>query len=74
MGFKKEVREFMAKQNSTGDLVKHLTKLNQDLMDRLMARDFSELKTYSPDYTDDLDKEPEYDATKDETAAGAIIE
>jgi len=74
MGFKKEVREFMAKQNSQGDLVKHLIKLNQDLMDRLMARDFSELKTYSPDLLDGLVKEPEYDATEDETAAGEIIE
>ena len=74
MGFRKEVREFMAKRNIEGDLIRLLQRQNQDLMDRLMARDFSELKTYSPDNLEGPDKEPEYDATEDETAAGEIIE
>ncbi|KKL21800.1 hypothetical protein LCGC14_2441810 [marine sediment metagenome] len=74
MGFKKEVRAFMANSGAERSLVKQLQKQNQDLMDRLMARDFSELKTYNPSFPDGNPKEKEYDPTEDETSAGDIIE
>ncbi len=74
MSFKKEVRAFIANSGAEWNLIKQLQKQNQDLMDRLMARDFSELKTYNPSFPDGNPKEEEYVPTEDETTAGDIIE
>ena len=73
MEFKKEVREFMAWSRAEGSVRDQLIKQNQELMDRLMARDFVELKTYNPSFPEDDKETPKYDSTKDETAAGEII-
>ena len=52
--------------------IKRLEKQNQDLMDRLMARDIPELKTY---VIPESKVEPEsYTFTEDEDIAGEIIE
>ena len=56
MGFRSEVREFIAGQkarNSTEEILlselADLRKQNNGLMDRLMATNFQELKVYSED-------------------------
>lgn len=63
MGFRAEVREFIANQVAKDDQehmykkiialyvseVDSLRKTNKDLMDRLMARNFEELKVYQTD-------------------------
>lgn len=72
MGFKKEVRAFMALSKAEGSLIKQLMKQNQDLADRLMAKDLGEFKTYSPTFPETEKEEPKYDPTKDETTAGEM--
>jgi hypothetical protein len=74
MGFKKEVRAFMAERNAEKGLVIQLQKQNQDLMDRLMASNFGELKTYAPNPEWKEPEKEEYDPTKDETTAGLMVE
>lgn len=56
MSFRSEVRAFIAKQEANGPTIKVLLeelavlrKQNNDLMDRLMATNFQELKVYSED-------------------------
>ena len=53
MSFRSEIREFIAGQKAKDSIVKILSdeiaslrKQNHDLMDRLMAKDFQELKVY----------------------------
>jgi len=74
MGFKKEVRAFMAMKDTEWNLIKQLQKQNQDLMDRLMARSFGELKTYTAESEWQPPDKETYDPTEDETGAGTVIE
>lgn len=53
MSFRSEVREFIVGQKAKDNIIKILSdeiaslrKQNHDLMDRLMAKDFQELKVY----------------------------
>ena len=53
MGFRSEVRGFISEQKSKDNIIKILSdeiaslrKQNHDLMDRLMATNFQELKVY----------------------------
>lgn len=53
MGFRAEVREYITKQNNERQVIglllseiADLRKVNKDLMDRLMAKNFEELKLY----------------------------
>lgn len=73
MGFKKEVREFMAWAKAEGSVRKQLVKQNQDLMDRFMAREFGEFKTYNPTYPDIEPDKEEYNPAEDETTGGEVI-
>ena len=56
MGFRSDVRAFIAEQKANGSTIKVLLgelavlrKQNNNLMDRLMATNFQELKVYSED-------------------------
>ena len=56
MSFRSEVREFIVGQKAKDNIIKILSdeiaslrKQNHDLMDRLMATNFQELKVYSND-------------------------
>lgn len=53
MSFKSEVREFISKQKTKDDIIDilkdeihRLREQNKDIMDRLMAKNFQELKVY----------------------------
>lgn len=82
MGFRSEVREFIAGQKAKDNIIKILSdeiaslrKQNHDLMDRLMATNFQELKVYSE--KEDLPNpyivyQPEPDPEDDYQNAGEI--
>ena len=81
MGFKNEVRIFMRSERNRhkkGDatvkaykkLVDKLMKQNGELFDRLAARSYPELKTFT--LPDGEMREEVYDATSDEGLAGEV--
>jgi len=70
-------RVLQAKKDNTAvvilkEHIKRLEKQNQELMDRLMARDIPELKTYTIPVSETV-YDP-YRAEEDEDIAGEIIE
>jgi len=82
MGFRAEVREFIAEGRNERKVISILLDelavlriQNKDLMDRLMARNFEELKVYGGD---NLPKDTylppkELELDEDETNAGEIL-
>lgn len=79
MGFRKEVREFIARERRKDDVIEILRKEIRekdktiaDLMDRLMAVNYERYATYR------TEAEPEvhlsYEADFDETMAGEMID
>lgn len=80
MGFKKEVRAFMknmeltlARENVTleeqGRLIAFLQQQNKELLDRLMARDYPELRTFGP-----VDYSQKSEEIEDEEIIGTIVD
>ena len=82
MSFRSEVRNFIAEQKAKDSIVEvlidrmeDLRKQNYDLMDRLMASNFQELKVYAndEDSTIDVVADEEPSAEYDYQNAGEII-
>jgi len=82
MSFKNEMREFMQEMRlafvkeqtviqEQSKLILFLERQNKELSDRLMARDYPELKTYGDVK---YKKDPVYDFEEDEENAGAILD
>lgn len=84
MGFRKEVRSFMRKMEialvrketvvqAQSRMILVLQGQNKDLLNRLMARDYPELETYSPVGYKKED-EPTMDFEHNEDLAGTIVD
>jgi len=81
MSFRAEVREFISEGRNERkviaillDELAVLRMQNKDLMDRLMARNFEELKVYQSGETKDIYLPPkELELDEDETNAGEIL-
>lgn len=87
MSFRKEVRAFMddwrfnvrqeITQQRTIDLLRaeliELRKVNKDLLDRLMARNFEELKVYQESDETGSTSKRDLTSDEDETNAGEIV-
>ncbi len=78
--FMEEVREFMTfmrKHAATvalhKELIARLEKQNKDLMDRFMARNFEELRTYQTSVEMSVPKEL-YKPEEDESLAGEVVD
>ena len=81
MSFRAEVREFIAEQKMDKQVIAillseldALRKVNKDLMDRLMAKNFEELKIYQANETEVNHRiEKPYEVESDEGNAGEIV-
>ena len=80
MGFRKEVREFMAEQRERNATIlaleaelERLTKFSQDLMDRLMSRNFMEYGSYKPTGDNGGVIASPYNIFHDEDLAGDVV-
>jgi len=75
MNFVNEWQEWQRKRDAAlrgyKVLVQRLEAQNQDLMDRLMARDLPEVKTYK--LPDETPIEDSYDPKADENLAGEVV-
>lgn len=79
--FIEEVRSFIAKQKTEKEIiailvseVTELRKEKRDLMDRLMARNFEELRIYQKDEDTEIDlTATELEPDQDEQNAGDIV-
>lgn len=82
MRFKNEIRKFMEEMRlvfikektvieEQGRMILLLQGQNKDLLDRLMARDYPELQTYSPT---SYSGEPTMDFDSDEELVGTIVD
>ena len=78
MSFRSEVREFITEQKAKDSTIKillgemaDLRKQNNSLMDRLMAKDFQELKVFEPEVYSI--QEAEIEPEDDYQNAGEIV-
>ena len=82
MSFRNEVRKFMEEMRlvfikektvieEQGRMILLLQGQNKDLLDRLMARDYPELQTYSPT---SYSEEATLDFDQDEELVGTIVD
>lgn len=80
MSFREEVRNFMSERRNETKMIEILRQelialraTNKDLLDRLMARNFEELKVYQEDVEPQSVVEKALAPDEDETNAGEVI-